>query len=154
MLSKDNFMETLRSKLHFDKKDLFNFICTELPMVNKDYNWVGIYVLRGEKLVLDAFHGEKTEHEVIALGEGLCSQAIVTNAIVNESDVKGNSKYLACFPSTKSEIVVPINSDGVPVGELDIDSDRESAFTDDDESFLADVASIISPMVKEASDKS
>lgn len=150
MVRREEFLEMLRDKLGSDRDELFSFVCSELMNVNPDYNWVGIYVLRDGKLVLDAFRGEKTEHNIISLGEGLCSQAIITNAIVNVPDVKGNSKYLACFPSTESELVVPVRWEGKPIGEIDIDSDRKGAFSEDDEKFLGTVADLMGKRVAEA----
>lgn len=149
MEDKEQFLADLQERLSSERKNLFSFVCNELMNVNSDYNWVGIYVVQGQKLVLEAFAGEKTEHEQISIGDGLCSQAIVTNAIVNEPDVKGNSKYLACFPSTKSELVVPIRDGSIPIGELDLDSDRSSAFKEEDEDFLGKVAELISVKVME-----
>ena len=54
-------------------------------------------------------------------------------------------RYLACFPSTRSEIVVPIAHEGRVVGEIDIDSDRPAAFGEDDRALLERVASIVAP---------
>lgn len=149
MRIKEQFLDSLGSMLNEERKKLFDFVCRDLMKVNEAYNWVGIYIVKGKKLILDTFAGEKTEHEVISLGDGLCSQAIVTNAIVNEPDVKGNSEYLACFPSTKSELVIPIRYESKPIGELDIDSDTKSAFTKEDEAFLTSVADLISSRVRE-----
>lgn len=149
MEKNDQFLSDLDGRISGDRKELFNFVCTRLMEIHKDYNWVGIYVVQGNKLVLDTFAGEKTEHEEINLGDGLCSQAIVTNAIVNEPDVKGNSEYLACFPSTRSELVVPIRDGDIPIGELDLDSDKDSAFSSEDEAFLTKVADTIGSRVKE-----
>ena len=60
-------------------------------------------------------------------------------------DVSADERYLACFPSTSSEIVVPIAYEGQVVGEIDIDSDRPAAFGHDDRVFLERVALLISP---------
>jgi GAF domain-containing protein len=61
------------------------------------------------------------------------------------ADVNADERYLACFPSTRSEIVVPIAYEGRVVGEIDIDSDRPAAFGEDDRGFLERVALLISP---------
>ena len=126
------------------------WICDQLRKRFNHYDWTGIYVLKGETLELAAYSGEKTEHEVIPLGEGLCSLAIVRDSVVLEPDVKSNSEYLACFPSTNSEIVVPIRRDGLPVGEIDIDSDTRDAFTEKDREFLVALSDLISPFVHSA----
>jgi len=59
-------------------------------------------------------------------------------------DVNADPRYLACFPSTRSEIVVPIVNEGTVVGEIDIDSDRPAALGDDDREFLERIAVQIS----------
>jgi L-methionine (R)-S-oxide reductase len=59
-------------------------------------------------------------------------------------DVNADERYLACFSSTRSEIVVPIAYEGRVVGEIDIDSDKPAAFTDQDRAFLERVALLVS----------
>ena len=59
-------------------------------------------------------------------------------------DVHSASRYLACFVTTKSEIVVPIKKQGKIVGEIDIDSDKRNAFTNEDKIFLEKVADMLS----------
>ena len=60
-------------------------------------------------------------------------------------DVNADDRYLACFVSTRSEIVVPIAYEGRVVGEIDIDSDVPAAFGPEDRTFLERVALLISP---------
>jgi len=62
-------------------------------------------------------------------------------------DVNADERYLSCFPSTRSEIVVPISHEGRVVGEIDIDSDRPAAFGADDRNLLERVAQLIAPHV-------
>ena len=61
-----------------------------------------------------------------------------------EEDVRRDPRYLSCFVSTKSEIVVPIIREGVVVGEIDIDSEMRDAFTLVDRHFLEKVAEMLS----------
>lgn len=140
---KDRVIAELRERVRTDRSP-GEWLCKVLRDNVKTYNWVGIYVVKGDKLVLDCFAGEKTEHEQITIGDGLCSLAIVKDSTVNEPEVKKNSAYLACFPSTESEIVVPIRKNGKPVGEIDIDSDTRAAFSKEDEIFLSEIADILS----------
>src|SRR5436305_8413565 len=51
--------------------------------------------------------------------------------------------YLICFPSTRSEIVIPIKGAGRVLGEIDIDSNRLSAFTLRDKEILEETASML-----------
>ncbi len=59
--------------------------------------------------------------------------------------MNADDRYLSCFVSTRSEIVVPIAFEGQVVGEIDIDSDKPAAFGEDDRVFLERVALLISP---------
>ena len=62
------------------------------------------------------------------------------------ADVDADPRYLACFASTRSEIVVPIFDGGAVVGEIDIDGSDPDAFDDTDARFLEEVAALIAPL--------
>ena len=110
------------------------------------YSWVGIYLVEGDDLVLGAWNGpEATEHVRIPVGQGVCGAAAASGQTEIIDDVNADPRYLACFPSTRSEIVVPIAREGTVVGEIDVDSDRPAAFGEDDRAFLERVALLISP---------
>jgi L-methionine (R)-S-oxide reductase len=111
-----------------------------------DYSWVGIYLVEGDELLLGPWKGpEATEHVRIPVGQGICGAAAASGRTEVVDDVNADERYLACFPSTRSEIVVPIAYEGRVVGEIDIDSDRPAAFDEDDRAFLERVALLISP---------
>jgi GAF domain-containing protein len=96
--------------------------------------------------VLGPWRGpEATEHVRIPVGQGVCGAAAASGRTEVVDDVNADPRYLACFPSTRSEIVVPIARDGIVVGEIDIDSDRPAAFGEDDSAFLERVAELIAP---------
>jgi L-methionine (R)-S-oxide reductase len=110
------------------------------------YSWVGIYLVEGDDLVLGPWKGpEATEHVRIPVGQGVCGAAAASGKTEVVDDVNADPRYLACFPSTRSEIVVPISHQGRVVGEIDIDSDRPAAFTDVDRNFLEHVAALVAP---------
>jgi L-methionine (R)-S-oxide reductase len=112
------------------------------------YLWVGIYILEGDALVLGPWQGpEATEHVRIPVGQGVCGAAAASGVTEIVDDVNADPRYLACFPSTRSEIVVPITRDGRVVGEVDIDSDRPAAFGEEDRAFLERVAELIAPCI-------
>ena len=111
-----------------------------------DYSWVGIYLVEGDDLGLGPWKGpEATEHVRIPVGEGICGAAAATGRTEVVDDVNADPRYLSCFPSTRSEIVVPIAHEGRVVGEIDIDSDRPAAFGEDDRALLERVALLVSP---------
>ncbi|MGH3002631.1 MAG: GAF domain-containing protein [Gaiellaceae bacterium] len=108
------------------------------------YSWVGFYRVEGDELVLGPWRGPRaTPHVRIPIGEGICGAAAASGATEVVDDVAADSRYLACFPSTRSEIVVPVVRDGRVVGEIDIDSDRPGAFDDGDRTFLEQVVRLL-----------
>jgi L-methionine (R)-S-oxide reductase len=110
------------------------------------YSWVGIYFVEGDDLVLGPWKGpQATDHVRIPVGQGVCGAAAASGATEIVDDVNADDRYLACFPSTRSEIVVPISYEGRVVGEIDIDSDERAAFGEEDRAFLERVALLISP---------
>ncbi|MEE9600664.1 MAG: GAF domain-containing protein, partial [Thermoplasmata archaeon] len=63
------------------------------------YNWVGIYLLEGEDLILAAWKGpQATEHTRIPIGKGVCGLAARTREVVNVTDVTKDPRYMMCFP--------------------------------------------------------
>jgi len=110
------------------------------------YSWVGIYLVEGDDLVLGAWRGpQATEHMRIPVGQGVCGAAAASGSTEIVDDVNADPRYLACFASTRSEIVVPIFHEGRVVGEIDIDSDRPAAFGEDDRAALERIALQIGP---------
>ena len=110
------------------------------------YSWVGIYFVEEGDLVLGPWRGPAaTEHVRIPVGQGVCGAAVANGRTEIVDDVNADPRYLACFPSTRSEIVVPIRYQDMVVAEIDIDSDSAAAFGDDDRAFLERVALLISP---------
>jgi L-methionine (R)-S-oxide reductase len=110
------------------------------------YSWVGIYFVEGDELSLGPWRGpEATEHVRIPIGQGVCGAAVANGRTEIVDDVNADPRYLACFPQTRSEIVVPIRYEDMVVAEIDIDSDVPSAFGDADRAFLERVALLIGP---------
>lgn len=108
------------------------------------YSWVGLYWVEGSDLVLDEWKGaEATEHTRIAIGMGVCGAAAASGRTEVVADVSCDPRYLACFSSTKSEIVVPIFTDRAVIGEIDIDGSTLNAFGAEDQRFLERVAAVL-----------
>ena len=109
------------------------------------YSWVGIYIVKGNDLILGPWKGlNATEHTKIPIGKGICGSAAATGKTEIIDDVCSDSRYLSCFLSTKSEIVVPIKKGYKVIGEIDIDSDKIAAFNKKDSLFLQKIADMLS----------
>jgi len=129
--------------------DAQELVCQALYDGFDHYSWVGIYVVEGDELVLSAWSGtEETEHKRIAVGEGICGLAAETGRTEVVPDVSERPEFIACFPSTRSEIVVPIHGAGGVIGEIDIDSDWLDAFDDRDRVFLEAVAARLAAVME------
>ncbi len=111
------------------------------------YDWVGLYWVDGADLVLGPWIGpEATEHTRIPIGTGVCGAAAASGQTEIVPDVNADARYLACFASTQSEIVVPIFDGGAVIGEIDIDGSDLDAFTETDARFLEEVAALLTPL--------
>jgi len=147
-MSPDEALETIGNILDRsgDADDVLREAVELLQEGFEHYSWVGIYLVEGDDLVLGPWQGpEATEHVRIPVGEGICGAAAATGRTEVVDDVNADPRYLACFPSTRSEVVVPIAYEGRVVGEIDIDSDRPSAFGAEDRAFLERVAELLAP---------
>jgi GAF domain-containing protein len=95
-------------------------------------NWLGIYVLRSNELVLGPFQG-KPACVRIPLGKGVCGTAARDLKTMRVADVHNFDGHIVCDPASRSEIVVPLISSGRLLGVLDIDSPEPARFSDDDQ---------------------
>ena len=108
-----------------------NFVAL-LNAAMPDINWLGIYVARGEDLVLGPFQGLPACVR-IPFGQGVCGTAAVSSESLRVEDVHEFHGHIACDPASNSELVVPLITDGRLLGVLDIDSPRHARFTADDQ---------------------
>lgn len=97
-----------------------------------DINWLGIYVLRGDELVLGPFQG-KPACVHIDVGSGVCGTAAASGETQRVADVHAFEGHIACDPDSRSELVVPLFVGGQLIGVLDIDSPSPDRFSEADE---------------------
>jgi GAF domain-containing protein len=126
-------------------------LVNELKRRFDKYAWVGVYRLHGDVLTLDEaeYVGQPPEHRRIHLSEGVCGAAASERVTQVVPDVCNDPRYLACSPTVKSEIVVPIFHRGDLIGVLDIDSDHPDAFNDDDRRFLESLVDKVSRQIRQ-----
>ena len=128
--------------LENEESNILNNVVDFLYKTFDKYSWIGIYIVRGDTLVLGPWKGKQaTEHIQIPIGSGVCGSAAKSGKTELVPDVNKDDRYLACFVSTCSEIVVPIKRKGNVIGEIDIDSDIPNAFNNKDTEFLEKIAS-------------
>jgi L-methionine (R)-S-oxide reductase len=92
------------------------------------FDWVGVYLLEDDTLVLGPYRGNATEHDRIPLGQGVCGSVAATGHTEVVPDVRVRPGHIACDVNTRSEVVVPIVRKGKVLGVLDVDSNTPDAF--------------------------
>ena len=115
-----------------------------------DVNWVGFYLLRGERLVLGPFQG-KVACIHIPLGKGVCGTAAQRDETQLVPDVHAFPGHIACDSASNSEIVVPIHRKGAlkelnrraVVAVLDIDSPVPNRFSEADRAGLEALVKVL-----------
>lgn len=108
--------------------NLVGLLFAEIPRIN----WLGIYVLRGEELVLGPFQGLPACVR-IPLGKGVCGSAAQQSKTLRIDNVNDFSGHIACDPASVSELVVPLVFADRLIGVLDVDSAELARFTANDQ---------------------
>ena len=96
-----------------------------------DLNWAGFYRFDGNELVLGPFQG-KSACIRISLDRGVCGAAARTRETQRVEVVHAFPGHIACDAASRSELVVPIVSDGRLIGVLDLDSPLPARFAAED----------------------
>jgi GAF domain-containing protein len=116
-----------------------------------DINWVGIYVLRNDELVLGPFQG-KPACVHIPFGQGVCGTAAQSMKTLRVDNVNEFAGHIACDIASNSEIVVPLLRDGELLGVLDIDSPSLARFSENDQRGIESVCRSFEQLLTDDSD--
>jgi GAF domain-containing protein len=109
----------------------------ELPQIN----WVGVYLHRGDELVVGPFQGPPACTR-IGMGKGVCGTAAQRRETVVVEDVRKFPGHIACDPAARSEIVAPMIKDGRLLGVLDLDSPIVGRFDNVDRAGLEQLVQV------------
>lgn len=107
-----------------------------------ELNWVGVYLRRGDELVLGPFQGKPATAR-IAMGAGVCGRAAAERRTLVVPNVHAFPGHIACDPASQSEIVVPLIDGDDLFGVLDVDSPLEDRFQGEDRALLESIASLL-----------
>jgi len=97
-----------------------------------DINWIGIYVMRKDELVLGPFQG-KPACVRIAPGKGVCGTAAVSRQTLRIADVRCFEGHIVCDADSRAELVVPLTVNDRLIGVLDVDSPTPDRFSASDQ---------------------
>jgi GAF domain-containing protein len=106
-------------------------------------SWVGFYLRQDDGSLLVGPYQGPLACMLLPPGKGVCGAAASSGRTVVVADVHAYPGHIACDPSSRSEIVVPLVREGRVFGVLDLDSDRPAAFDEVDRVHLEVLARII-----------
>ena len=107
------------------------------------YFWTGFYRLHGDKLVVGPYIGTVGCLQ-IEMGKGVCGTAAERRETILVPDVSKFPGHIACDPHSKSEIVVPVfDNANELIAVFDVDSDRLSAFDEEDQAGLEKIVALV-----------
>lgn len=116
---------------------------------SEHFDWTGFYMLKDGRLKVGPYVGPETPHTEIELNQGICGAAASSRKSIIVDDVRADDRFLACSISTRSEIVVPLMDGDTVLGEIDIDSNQPSYFTQDDREMLEQIADVVVKRLKQ-----
>ncbi len=112
-----------------------------------DLNWCGVYLLRGQELIVGPFQG-KPACVHIPVGRGVCGKAAAERQTIVVPDVHAFPGHIACDAASSSEIVIPLMGRSARtegdylLGVLDLDSPKLNRFDEDDRRGLEALAAV------------
>ena len=104
--------------------------------------WTGFYRVMGKELILGPYQGPLACSR-IAYGRGVCGTAWKEQTTQVVADVEQFPGHIACSSLSRSEIVVPVWSNGEIVAVLDIDSEHLSTFDHTDKEWLEKLVALL-----------
>lgn len=103
--------------------------------------WTGFYRVQNDELVLGPFQGPVACMH-IGYGRGVCGTAWKQGETIVVPDVEQFPGHIACSSESRSEIVVPVFSDGRVTAVLDIDSKDLATFDEVDKQWLEEIVKV------------
>lgn len=110
-------------------------------------NWVGLYIMRENELVLGPFAGKPACPRLVP-GKGVCGTAAVTGKTQLVPDVHVFPGHIACDSDSRSELAIPLSVDGRLWGVFDLDSPETGRFNETDRVALERIAAQIEAQAK------
>ena len=108
-----------------------------------NFFWVGFYLVdSAEELVLGPFQGPVACTR-IKKGRGVCGGSWAQEKTLIVPDVELFPGHIACSSLSRSEIVLPIYSQGQIIGVLVVDSSELDSFDEIDEKYLTQILQLL-----------
>ncbi|MEM7582809.1 MAG: GAF domain-containing SpoIIE family protein phosphatase [Acidobacteriota bacterium] len=121
-----------------------------------DYHLFSVLLWNEDSQRLEATHsvrwgGCQSEKFSVAAGEGVVGAAMASRRPVRVDDVRRDPRYINCGDDdVRSELALPLMIQDRVIGVLDVESYRESAFSEENERLLSTLASSIAIALENA----
>lgn len=139
-----NLLPQLKSLLAVETNRVANMANVAAALKTQfDFFWVGFYLVdTTDELVLGPFQGPIACTR-IKKGKGVCGSAWSEARPLLVPDVDAFPGHIACNSVSRSEIVLPLISNGTVIGVLDVDSDKLNDFDEVDQRYLGQIVALL-----------
>lgn len=121
-----------------DTVALMATVVCEVHMTHPLSDWTGFYRVVGPELLKIGPYQGGHGCLVIPFSRGVCGAVARSETALIVPDVEDFPDHIACSSTTRSELVLPVwNGAGKLLGVLDLDSNTEAAFDENDQTRLA-----------------
>lgn len=117
------------------------------------YRRPSIYILDGSSMRLGAQRGYENPIEVFDASTGVIGRVMRTGETALVADVSADPDYHAADPDVRSEVSVPLLSDGAVIGVLNVESIAEERLDESDRDLMVVVADRISAALELARER-
>ena len=134
-------LQTMRDEGHLSDA-LMRYAVRTVAASDERYSWTGIFLFNEAEaeLWLHNYIGSPTEHAKIPVGTGVCGRSVEMGANLTVTDLTKDEGAGTSSEDALSETVVLIRAGEEIFGAIDVESEDEDAFTEDDEISLQAVA--------------
>ncbi len=142
----ENLLNQQLDALLTDESDLVANMANASALLNQyleKINWVGFYryVAAKDELILGPFQGNVACMH-IKNGTGVVGTAFQKDKAIRVADVHQFAGHIACDANSKSEMVIPVETQAKRIGVLDIDSPVLDRFSQEDEEVLKEFVQV------------
>jgi sigma-B regulation protein RsbU (phosphoserine phosphatase) len=139
----EDLLQALRPAVGYDAAGVF-VLNRAVPLVRRaDPNLIAGMVQVG-------FDDPPADDPMLRSGKGIIGHVIHTGEVVSAPDVHVDPRYVAGRRETRSELAVPIIGEAGVIGCLNVESDREAAFSREDADLLEFFASSAAVSIEKA----
>src|SRR5258705_10998344 len=88
------------------RDEVLRYAVQILKRERERYDWVGIYMIERDTLVLHNYLGNPTEHTHIPVGKGVCGVAVVERANLKDGNLTTLGNLLPSYRATSCRAIV------------------------------------------------